>query len=153
MAVTLTMAHRWSGLVSLSPCIHPSILDGWVKAQEEERTRGTDSSLSTLSLLNLPRVKDKGSLFTCSLIILPTSELSSALGEPMHEPLLPFQTLNYPDFLTRRKHGCQSCRAWPWGLQEGGKRQRRLGPGPPGDVLSLSAEEVCGWAGELPNTM
>lgn len=96
MGVTLTMAHRWSALVSLSPCIHPSTLGGWVKAQEEERASGTDSSLSTLCLLNLPGLKDKGSLVTCSLIILPTSELTSALSEPMHEPSLPFQTLNYP---------------------------------------------------------
>lgn len=50
-------------------------------------------------------------------------------------------------FLTWRKHGCQSCRAWPWGLQEGRKRQRHFGPRPPGEVLFLSAEEVCGWAG------
>lgn len=153
MGLTLTMAHRWSALVSLSPCIHPSTLGGWVKAQEEERTRGTGSSLSTLSLLNLLGVKDKGSLFTCSLIILPTSELSSALSQPMHEPTLPFQTLNYPAFLTPRKHGCRSCRAWPWGLQEGGKRRRQFGPRPPGDVLSLSAEEVCGWASKPPCTM
>lgn len=91
--------------------LHPSIYPGWQSQSTGGGTQGTDSSLSTLSLLNLLGVKDKGCLFTCSLIILPTSELSSALSEPMHEPSLPVQTFNYADFLTGGKHGCQSCRA------------------------------------------
>lgn len=143
------MSHRWNTLVSLSPCIHPCTLGGRVKAQEEEHRAQT--AVCQLSLLNLPVVKDNQGLFTCSLIILPTSELSSALSEPMHEPSLPIQTLSYPDFLTRGKHGCQSCRASPWGLEEGGKRQREFGPRPPGDVLSLRGGLRVGGRAALHN--
>lgn len=44
------MAHRWSALLSLSPCIHPSTLGGWAQAQEEERTTGhRQQSVNSLS--------------------------------------------------------------------------------------------------------